>query len=494
MVLVEWSTAAAGDVVPKPVSFSSLREVPPARPQGYRFLQVGLDDGIDLVASPLAVQIGEYLWKHLDPGSKFGLPADFEQRLLVRTNDWIAVWSRRGIVLGAKSVARARADRLQQGFNEICSVVRQMHDLMVQMRSADPSPARTVERSEAILFELVGLQQKLAVPESAVLQRFFESSRLGEVLGMLRDLNRAAAERVETEAARELAEEQKRIAESMHENVGLLVSLQQKVEYVEIGIVFVYTAELLNIFRESLELDGFYTVVGILGFSVLAAILAAIGLKPWKQHEGKKHSGLTWRLAIRVAILIGGLVAFLRSPRGKSRPRTRRKGRKVAASVHRPPHASSVRRSAPPLPILFGQAERHRHAGAAGGRDDVHMGQRVGDELRLRGVFRIDARPAFGDRPIAKRHEGPKFSQHQLVDPRLVEGGDFVAVLVRVAEHHFAQTVLRCHHVNSVPIEVGRLFVDPPLKSGERFTDLEIAVVPQRETARQVRPDAQASG
>ncbi len=199
VALVEWSTAAAGDVVPKPVSFSSLREVPPATPQGYRFLQVGIDDGIDLVASPLAVQIGAYLWKHLDPGSKFGLPADFEQRLLVRTNDWIAVWSRRGIVLGAKSVARARVDRLQQGFNEICSVVRQMHDLMVQMRSPDPSPARTVERSEAILFELVGLQQKLAVPESAVLQRFFESSRLDEVLGMLRDLNRAAAERVETE-------------------------------------------------------------------------------------------------------------------------------------------------------------------------------------------------------------------------------------------------------------------------------------------------------
>ncbi len=56
--------------------------------------------------------------------------------------------------------------------------------------------------------------------------------------------------------------------------------------------------------------------------------------------------------------------------------------------------------------------------------------------------------------------EGPKFSQHQLVDPRLVEGSDFVAVLVRVAEHDFAQTVLRRHHVDSVLIEVGRLFVD----------------------------------
>jgi hypothetical protein len=319
VALVEWTTAAAGDVVPKPVSFSSLREVPRAAPQGYRFLHVGIDDGIDLVASPLAVQIGAYLWRHLDPGSKFGLPADFEQRLLVRTNDWIAVWSRRGIVLGAKSAARARVDRLQQGFNEICSVVRQMHDLMLQMRSPDPSPARTVERSEAILFELVGLQQKLAVPESAVLQRFFESSRLDEVLGMLRDLNRAAAERVDTERTRELAEEQKRIAESMHENVGHLVSLQEKVEYVEIGIVFVYTAELLNIFRESLELDGFYTVVGILGFSVLAAILAAIGLKPWKQTEGEKPAGLTWRLAIRVALLVGGLIAFLAlTPRKES--------------------------------------------------------------------------------------------------------------------------------------------------------------------------------
>jgi hypothetical protein len=311
VMLLEWSTAAADDSDPKPVSFASLRDVPRASLHGYRFLRVGLDDGVDLVAGQLAAQIGAQLWRHLDPENKFGLPADFEQRLLVRTNDWIAVWSRRGIVVGYKSSARARVDRLQQGFVEICRVVRQMHDLMLQMRSADPSPSRTVERSEAILFELVGLQQKLAVPESAVLQRFFESSRLDEVLGMLRDLNMAAAERVEIEKTRQLSEEQRRIAASMHENVGHLVSLQQKVEYVEIGIVFVYTAELLNIFRESLELDGSFAAFGILGFSVLAALLTAIGLQPWKHHEGPTHSILSWKLAIRVALLVGGLAAFL---------------------------------------------------------------------------------------------------------------------------------------------------------------------------------------
>ncbi len=182
---------------------------------------------------------------------------------------------------------------------------------MLQMRSADPSPSRTVERSEALLFELVGLQQKLAVPETAVLQRFFESSRLDEVLGMLRDLNMAAAERVEIEKTRQISEEQRRIAASMHDNVGHLVSLQQKVEYVEIGIIFVYTAELLNIFRESLELDGFYTVLGILGFSLFAASLAAIGLKPWRHHEGATHSSFSWGFAVRVALLVGGLAAFL---------------------------------------------------------------------------------------------------------------------------------------------------------------------------------------
>ena len=73
---------------------------------------------------------------------------------------------------------------------------------------------------------------------------------------MLRDLNVAAAERVDIEKTRQISEEQRRIAASMHDNVGHLVALQQKVEYVEIGIIFVYTAELLNIFRESLELDG----------------------------------------------------------------------------------------------------------------------------------------------------------------------------------------------------------------------------------------------
>jgi hypothetical protein len=97
----------------------------------------------------------------------------------------------------------------------------------------------------------------------------------------------------------------------MHDNVGHLVTLQQKVEYVEIGIIFVYTAELLNIFRESLELDGFYTVIGILGFSLFAALLTAMSLQPWKHHDGEHKSSLSWGLAVRVALLVGGLAAFL---------------------------------------------------------------------------------------------------------------------------------------------------------------------------------------
>ncbi len=117
VVLLEWSPAASGDSVPKPISFTSLRDVPRATPHGYRFLQVGLDDGVDLVAGRLAVQIGAQLWRHLDPENKFGLPVDFEQRLLVRTNDWIAVWSRRGIVVGYKSSARAGSTDCNRGLS-----------------------------------------------------------------------------------------------------------------------------------------------------------------------------------------------------------------------------------------------------------------------------------------------------------------------------------------------------------------------------------------
>ena len=340
VVLLEWSTAGAGDDTPNPVAFASLRDVPRAAPHGYRFLQVGLDDGVDLVAGRLAVQIGAQLWRHLDPENKFGLPVDFEQRLLIRTNDWIAVWSRRGIVVGHKSSARARVEGLRQGFAEICSVVRQMHDLMQQMQSAGASPGRTVQRSEALLLELVGLRQKLAVPESAVLRRFFESSRLDELLAMLRDLNAAAAERVEIEKNRMLSQEQGRIAASMHDNVGHLVSLQRKVEYVEIGIIFVYTAELLNIFRESLELDGFYTVIGILGFSVFAALLAAIGLQPWKHHGGATRSRLSWwGLAVRVALLVGGLAAFLTFT-----PRKERLKNRAEKTTHQTPSAQTPAR------------------------------------------------------------------------------------------------------------------------------------------------------
>ena len=159
-----------------------------------------------------------------------------------------------------------------------------------------------VEQSQALTRRLADVKHKLSLPENRLLGRFFEASRLDEVLGMLRDVNENAVERVRAaKADATLAQSEASLAQ-IKKLGSQSVELQGKVEWLEVFFVAVYFAELLHIVGESLHFNKWVVGMGSLIGSVAAGVLAFYVLEP------KKHAKLE-RLT-RLVVLVGcGLLA-----------------------------------------------------------------------------------------------------------------------------------------------------------------------------------------
>lgn len=293
----------------RPASLDSLRHVPPPRERGYRYLQVGLDADVDLVAGGLVGQLGTLLWRHIDADNRYGVPTDFETRHLVRANDWFAVWNRRGIAVAFKPAAGGRVESLRDLFTRLCRLASEMRRLM---GPADTAPEESLRKSEELLAELARLRQELALPEHTSLRRFVEAGKLDEALGMLRDLNAASAGRIEAEQARKLAADQARTAASMGRNVHTLVELQRNVEWVEVAIVVVYFTELLHVLAEFFGMHGRYAAIYTLACASFAGVVAFYGLWPVGNHDnGPKRRWVPHTMALLGALLIGAMSVFV---------------------------------------------------------------------------------------------------------------------------------------------------------------------------------------
>ena len=82
------------------------------------------------------------------------------------------------------------------------------------------------------------------------------------------------------------------------------------------------------------------------------------------------------------------------------------------------------------VPEVFGESERHGHASTAGASEEVHTGEWAGFKDGQRGVFGVDAVPAFGDGPGRESEYFLKFAENQIIDQCFVEGFDLIAVFV----------------------------------------------------------------
>src|SRR5262249_24903060 len=215
------------------------RPVPADGAGHYRFLRVELPHQVDVLAGDLAEHVGRALWRHLHPEDGPVVPDDVLQQHVLRSTDWVGVWSRRGVAVACKNCAPGAVDRMQKLFTELTALSRELGALTELMDEAERAAtekereqkrAAALAKGEAGLRDVAGVKRALARPENQLLSRFFEASRLDEVLKTLRDVYLAAVQRAQTE----------KLTKNTHD----VAEIQGKLEWVEVFIIAFYALEL----------------------------------------------------------------------------------------------------------------------------------------------------------------------------------------------------------------------------------------------------------
>ena len=78
----------------------------------------------------MAEQIGRTLWRCLEPEAGTGVPSDFLERHLFRTQHWVGVWSRRGMVVAFQPDASERIDGFRNLFADLITLADELQRLV----------------------------------------------------------------------------------------------------------------------------------------------------------------------------------------------------------------------------------------------------------------------------------------------------------------------------------------------------------------------------
>src|SRR6202043_4156876 len=134
--------------------------------------------------------------------------------------------------------------------------------------------AKVISKSEQLMCRVARLRRELALPENQLPARYFEATRLGEVLAMLRDIHGSAVEKVERQEAK------KRDSDTAR-NIKTMAHLQTILEWIEIFVVSVYAAELCERVVPDEKTSDYRTllVAGAAAFG--AMVTAGLVLPTW---------------------------------------------------------------------------------------------------------------------------------------------------------------------------------------------------------------------
>jgi hypothetical protein len=213
------------------------------------------------------------------------VPTDFLIRHLLVHDQWVAVWSRRGAAIASKP--NDESQRFKGLFERFAKLSGDVGELTLQLEKStpgselvkpDPSQEATllkrskglVDESEKLIAQVASLRRELALPENRLPSRYFEATRLGDVLATVRDIHRSAVEKVEREEARE---RDSKIAT----NINTMAHLQTIVEWIEIFVVSVYAAELCDKLTEDKHEPLIISAAAAFG----AAVTAVLVLPTW---------------------------------------------------------------------------------------------------------------------------------------------------------------------------------------------------------------------
>ncbi len=246
------------------------------------------------------------LWKALDPENSEGMPADFLERHLFRSGEWVGIWSRRGVAVAYKPQALDKIGEFRAVLEELIDLTADLQSLVNRRPSAE-NTEEIVAEGEDLTRRVAHIKHSLALPDSRLLGRFFEASQLDEVLEMLRDVNQAAVEKIRAARSAATLAEIRDLNQSTMRSIKESTELQGKVEWLEVFFFAVYIAELIHIVGESLHYHPYLVGYGSLAYSLIAGGFAYYVLNP-KEHVRLPRLKL-WVLVTGALLVIGYLVA-----------------------------------------------------------------------------------------------------------------------------------------------------------------------------------------
>jgi hypothetical protein len=146
--------------------------------------------------------------------------------------------------VAAKRSAHEKLAALKRLFRELANLAAETEAIIHQ----DPEDPGTVTQIESLIRRAALAKHELSLPDGHVVRRFFEASRLDEVLATLRDMSAAALERRQAAADHRQLEEQRGLAEKMDANLHRVAMIQSVIHFIEYLLVVTYSVELWEAF------------------------------------------------------------------------------------------------------------------------------------------------------------------------------------------------------------------------------------------------------
>jgi hypothetical protein len=201
--------------------------------------------------------------------------------------DCLVVWNRRGVVVAwrraqrhGESDGKAFSKSLREQIEKLASLNREGEG-EAYVKALSTSDARNssvpstalLNRGSDLLLQVASLRTKAAQSDGKVLRLLLETSTFNDVAASLHDLHQ---QRVLATSAAEA-----------ERNVRAIRDTQEKVEWVEIFLVGVYSVCLIHYLGENFSLNGYYVGGWIIGGTLFASFIA------WRLLRPGKHDHLT---------------------------------------------------------------------------------------------------------------------------------------------------------------------------------------------------------
>jgi hypothetical protein len=230
----------------------------------FRFCAVPLIGHLDIRSAVLTRQIGEFLWSILHGHSD--RPTDFLERHLTRDREVIGVWSRRGIAVAYLPASAERVEATEDQFRKLVPLLAELPS------EASAKDQTSLDHAEEILSQISAQRQKLSMPESVLaFRRFVDAIGFHDTLGTVQEV-------LSARVARSTERQSQKIAAATSASIDAVKQGQEKVEFLEILFVTLYSIEILHIVLGLIAENRRWEAGIACAFGLSIAVIVWVGL------------------------------------------------------------------------------------------------------------------------------------------------------------------------------------------------------------------------